>query len=518
MTRYEQAERDLIEGRTEAAVEGFEAALLETPDDLHSVRGLARTHRQLGNRDEAFPLWERLVAIHPDDVAALYELGNAFGRRADHDGALGYYRRALAVNPEHLLVHGMLLLTMLYADGADGDSLWCEQESWGNQALPSADRICGPLTNVPDPARLLRIGYLSSDFRSHPIGLSMIPVYEFHDRSAFRIYSYANQVDRDDAGTEALKSRSDEWRDVTDLNDANIAKAIAEDEIDILVVLGAHMDSNRPFVCRYRPAPIQISHHDPCTSAIPEIDYLVGDFTITPRDTAERFSERVLRLPCWTVYPIPAEARPIGPLPAKSTGRMTFGSFNNPIKITSQVIELWSEILSAVPDSRLVLKHLYSYGEQAVGERILREFSACGIEAERVEILQGVDLRSEHLAMYDRVDIALDCYPINGATTTFEALFMGVPVVTLLGQRLGGRFAASLLKSVGFEVCVAPDPSSYVLRAVELASDLDRLAQLRAMLPELVRSSRLFDARRYTRNLERYYRAVWRRWCVGSGP
>ncbi len=182
MTRYEQADRDLIEGRTEAAVEGFEAALLETPDDLHSVRGLARAHRQLGNGDEAFPLWERLVAINPDDVEALYELGNAFGRRADHDGALGYYRRALAVNPEHLLVHGMLLLTMLYAVGADGDSLWCEQESWGNQALPSADKICGPLTNVPDPARPLRIGYLSSDFRSHPIGLSMIQVYEFHDR------------------------------------------------------------------------------------------------------------------------------------------------------------------------------------------------------------------------------------------------------------------------------------------------------------------------------------------------
>ncbi len=508
----QQAAADFAARRWAKAYDAWSAVLKHEPDNPVALRGAARTAWLTGQRDKAVALWSRLGKHLPRDPEVLFELGNAALRKADHGAAISAYRDALQEAPDFCEARGMLVIAMLYA-GVDDAELWRAQREWGALRLPPSRFVSSDHPNPPDPDRTIRIGYLSSDFRSHPTGLSMIPVYEFHDRRQYEIYSYAHIV-KSDAGTEEIRRRSDAWRDVTALDDRAVAAQIVSDRIDILIVLTGHMDQNRPFVARYRPAPIQVSHHDLCTTAMPEFDYLIADFTIAPRNGAERFSERVLRLPCWTVYPIPAEAPSVTPPPMLTNGYVTFGSFNNPAKITAAVADLWCEVLHAVPEARLLLRHIDSYRERAVRERILGLFTARGIEAARIEIDDALHPRSRHLAQYERIDVALDPFPFNGATTTFEALLMGVPVVALRGERLAARYAASLLDSVGLGLCVASDRTSYALRAVELARDGQRLAKLREALRGLVTSSRLCDARRYTRNLERFYRAMWRRWCA----
>jgi predicted O-linked N-acetylglucosamine transferase (SPINDLY family) len=300
------------------------------------------------------------------------------------------------------------------------------------------------------------------------------------------------------------------------MDDAAVARAIVADRIDILVVLAGHLDENRPFVARFRPAPVQVSQHDICTSAMPEMDYFIGDRFVTPRGGAERFSERVIRLPNFTVHTIPGEAGALGPLPAAAAGYVTFGSFNAPQKITDRCIDVWSALLDAVPGSRLVLKHFEAYSETATRARILGRFADRGVMSDRVSAIEAVDRRSAHLRAYDGIDIALDPFPFNGATTTFEALLMGVPVISMAGERFVSRCAAATLDAVGLGVCIAGDADDYRARAVELASDLERLAAIRASLRRAVSGSRICDADRYARNLGRAYRAIWRMWCRNS--
>ena len=399
---------------------------------------------------------------------------------------------------------------MLYQDAVDADALWQTQKEWAAQRSPVP--IVSKFTNDPQPDRPLRIGYLSSDFRAHPVGFNMLPVYRRLDRQFFRIYSYA-EVAGPDTATRLFEEASDVWRSTVGMSDADVARAIVADEIDILIVLAGHLDENRPYIARYRAAPVQVSHCDICTSAMPEIDYFIGDWFVTPRGGPERFSERVIRLPTFTVHSIPAEARAPGPLPAQTNGYITFGSFNAPQKILDQCIDIWSALIRAVPGSRLMLKHFESYSETATLTRILDRFAKRGIGGDRISVLESADLRSEHLGAYDGIDIALDTFPFNGVTTTYEALLMGVPVVTIAGDRFVSRCAAATLEAVGLGVCIAADTSGYFNRAVELASNIERLASIRMNLRQAVITARICDADRYVRNLGRVYRAIWRRWC-----
>ena len=237
---------------------------------------------------------------------------------------------------------------------------------------------------------------------------------------------------------------------------------------------------------------------------------------MTPRGGPEPYSEHVVRLPTFTIHTIPAEADTPGPLPALASGRVTFGSFNAPQKLSDDCLDCWAAILNAVPNSQLRLKHFEAYSEAATRQRVIERLAAGGVSAERITILDSVDLRSQHLGAYDGVDIALDPFPFSGATTTFEALLMGVPVISLAGDRFAGRCSAATLDAAGLAVCIADDTASYVARAVELASNTERHAALRAALRTMVTQSRVCDADRYVRNIGRVYSTLWRRWCAGA--
>lgn len=427
------------------------------------------------------------------------------------DVARRFFGEACRVDPSHYGALGMNVLSLLYQDGDDPDALWVAQQSWAEQRAPAP--LVSHLPDATDFERTLRIGFLSSDFRAHSVGFNMLPVFQRLDREKFKVFAYA-EVARPDAATALFEEASDVWRPTVGLNDAQVARTVIADKIDILVILAAHLDENRPFVARFRPAPILVSHHDVCSSALPEIDYFLGDSFVTPRGRRETFTERVIRLPTFTVHAIPAEAPLPAPLPARDSGCITFGSFNAPQKLSDGCLDAWAAILRAVPRSRLRLKHFEAYSETATRTRVLQKFAEQGVAEERVTILDSVDLRSEHLRAYEAVDIALDPFPFSGATTTFEALLMGVPVISLAGSRFAGRCSAATLNAAGLAVCIADNRENYVARAVELASNEERLAALRGALRTMVTQSRVCDADRYVRNLGRAYRAMWRRWCA----
>jgi predicted O-linked N-acetylglucosamine transferase (SPINDLY family) len=372
----------------------------------------------------------------------------------------------------------------------------------GAAAVPARDR---------DPGRPLRIGYVSSDFIDHPIARNLEPVLAHRDRRQSRVICYA-ETPQPDWMTGRLRGLADEWRETVGRRDDEVAAQIRADEVDILVCLASRLDKGRPLLAAYRPAPVRVSFHDPGTSGLSAMEYLIADRVLVPRDTEERFSERVVRLPSFYIH-APLEGPEVGALPAPARGQVTFGSFNNPAKVNDEVLGAWGAVLGAVPGSRLKLKFKNWFGNQGLRERVVRGLGAAG---SRVEFVAEEAGRGDHLGLYREVDIALDPFPFTGSTTTFEALWMGVPVVTLAGRAMAGRWSASMLKALKLEELVAGTREEYVAIARGLAGDLLRLAGLRASLRGRLAASPLCDGPARARQVERIYRALWRRWCRGG--
>jgi predicted O-linked N-acetylglucosamine transferase (SPINDLY family) len=364
-----------------------------------------------------------------------------------------------------------------------------------------------------DPERRLRIGYVSSDFVDHPIVRNLGPVLAHRNRERFEVVCYA-ETPRPDAETDRMRTVADRWRETVGHSDDEVAAQIAADGIDVLVCLASRLDKGRPLVAAYRAAPVQVSFHDPGTSGLTAMDYLIADPVLVPRRPvdpaqAERFSERVVRLPSFYIH-APLGGPEVGALPAKTNGYVTFGSFNNPAKVNDEVLAVWGEVLRAVPTARLRLKFKNWFGNEGLRERVRRGLGDTGA---RVEFVGDEAGRAEHLSLYNDVDVALDPFPFTGSTTTFEALWMGVPVVTLAGSAMAGRWSASMLHALKLDALVAGTRAEYVTVASGLAGDLERLAGLRAGLRGRVAASALCNGPARARQVERLYRALWRRWC-----
>lgn len=506
-----RAETEEGAGRQDAAFILYGRVLAAESNNLAALKGAGRTLLAIRRLDESAEIWQEAYTEAPNDPEVLFQCGIVRFRRGEMDAACDLFDQALTVESTLYGARGMRLLANLYRSSGDQGLLRALQREWGEQR-PTG--VAQPeFKNDLSPDRPLRIGYVSSDFRAHSVGFNLLPLFQRLDRQAFRLHAYA-EVAHPDAATRLFEDASDVWRSTVGKSDAAVAQMIAEDEIDILVFLAGHLDENRPYVARFRPAPIQISHHDICTTGMGEIDYFIGDRFVTPRSGAEWFSERVIRLPSFTVHSIPAEASTPGPLPARTNKYITFGSFNAPQKISDECLDVWATLLHAVPGSRLILKHFEAYSETATRARVMGRLADKGVGEDRVSILESVDRRSAHLSAYDQIDIALDPFPFSGATTTFEALLMGVPVISLAGDRFVARCSAATLQAAGLGVCIADGVESYLNRAIELSSDVDRLAAIRLRLRQMVTQSRVCAADGYARNIGRVYRAVWRKWCA----
>jgi protein O-GlcNAc transferase len=495
------------------AVEWLVKAVAAEPGLATAQFNLALAYQNQGRLTAAATHYARVLEIEPRSVEARKNLALAhlmLGRPGD---AIAVYRDGVTLRPDGPDFQRLLIAATMYDPSWSNDQRFAEARRFAS--LYGGDAARPVHANRRDPRRRIRIGYLSSDLRDHPIARNIEPLLEHRDRDRFEIVAYA-EVARPDAMTARLRDLVDLWRPTVGLSDDQVAEQIRADGVDILVLLAGHLDENRPLVCVRRPAPVQISFHDVTTSCLPQIDYLIGDRVVCPRAGTERFSERVIRLPSIYAHRPLKDVPPVAPPPFGGAGHITFGSFNNPSKLNGATLALWAQVLAAVPGSRLLLKFRRWFEAPDVQTRLRAVFAAVGVAPERLEFAGGEHTLLDHLSIYGRIDIALDTVPFAGSTTTFEALVMGVPVVSLEGDNMMSRWSASILRTLGFDDLVADTPDAYVRTAVALASDPARLLPLRSSLRDRLLASPLVDGRLRARQIERVYRAVWARWCMSG--
>lgn len=474
--------------------------------EMHN--NLGSVYQTMGRVQDAIAAFEAALQINPRLGVALNNLGSAYQDLGDFEQAERCSRQCLAAAPSDLQARSNLLVLLNYLPDADPDKVYKEHIEWGRIAEARIPRL-ESVKSACNPQRRLRLGYLSPDFREHSVASFIEPVLKQHDRSRFEVCCYSN-LPLPDETTLRIKAAVDGWRDIDKLSDADAARLIREDRIDILIDLAGHTGNNRLGIFAAKPAPLQMTWMGyPNTTGLTTIDYRITDGIADPAGEEEYYSEILLRLGgCFLCYQPYLDAPEVAPLPASANGHVTFGSFNNFSKLNHGVLRLWSEVLRQVPGSRLLLK-CPALTDGDVRERVSATLQELGIGAERVDLLGHTRTRQEHLALYARVDIALDTCPYNGTTTTCEALWMGVPVLSVLGKRHAGRVGASLLNAAGLTDWLADTPESFVEIARTRAADLPRLERLRGLLRGQLEKSSLCDAAGFVRRLEDALCQAW---------
>lgn len=510
-------------GRADQGAEWLERALALEPDNATALGYLAFAKSTLGDKTEAIASAERATALAPEWPDGHGFLGLALKDLGQADIAAACFRRGLECDPNRADLHSSLVFTLQNCAAVDAEALWREHERWGTRfghppGGPAADADPTPAAESDrDPERRLRIGYLSPDFRRHSVACYLEPLFAAHDRAQVEVFAYS-AVPNPDAVTGRFEALADHWRDVTTLDDAALAAAVRQDRIDILVDLAGHTAFNRVSAFGLRPAPIQVTWLGyPGTTGHPAIDYRISDAIADPAGPGDlQSSETVVRLESgFHCYAPPGDPPAVAPLPAAERGYLTFGSFNAAAKVTPDVVAAWAAVLKALPDSRLIMK---STGlSDAGGRRRFEElFAARDIAGDRLRLIGFLASTEEHMALYGQMDVALDSFPYNGTTTTLEALWMGVPTLTLAGERHAGRVGASLLSQVGLTDWIAASPGDLVEKAKALTRDRDALADLRAGLRDRLAGSSLCDAAGFSQKLESTYRRMWRDHCAAG--
>ena len=480
----------------------------------------AQAHLNLGSLldkqvrfDEAADCYRLAIEHQPELAAAHFKLGLVQLRLGMGDDAVASLRKARQYDRGSATIHSSLLHAIQYQPDVTCSELLQEHRQFDEQHARALRASWRPHGNTRIPNRKLRVGFVSADLRFHPVGHFLARVLENFDPQQIETICYS-EPPRGDAVTDRLKSAANQWRDVRGLTDEDLADRIRADSVDILFDLAGHTGDNRLLAFARKPAPIQMTWMGYVgTTGLQAIDYLLADRHEVPAGAERWITERVLRLPDgYLCYEPPAHAPDVSPLPARAHGYVTFGSYNSLAKITPQVVETWARILERVAGSRLALKYLGL--EAASARRRLTElFAARGIASDRLDLL-AASPHGELLRQYQQTDLALDPFPYSGGLTTCEALWMGVPVVTSPGETFAGRHALSHLSNVGLTDTIARDLDDYVELAVGLASDLPRLAALRATLRARMAASPLCDGPRFARHLTSELREAWRRWCA----
>jgi protein O-GlcNAc transferase len=454
---------------------------------------------------------QRALEIDPDFVDARCTLAGGLAQSGDTAAADESYRTAVQQSALYAAFAGYLM-NVSYLGTADVAAVFARHREFDERYGSRVERHTGH-GNDADAGRRLRVGYVSADLRRHSVAYFIEPVLEAHDRERFEVYGYFNHASGDEV-SERLRAQVDGWVPCVRLSDEELAQRIRADRIDILVDLAGHTAGNRLLTFARKPAPVQVTYLGyPTSTGLSAIDYRLTDWEVDPHGYEAFNAERPIRLEhsyyCYRPF---ERSPPVSVLPARQAGHITFGSFNNFAKASPETLELWARVLEAVPGSRLLLK-AKSLGDAGVRAGVLERLTRLGVEAERVELRGWEGEVGGQLVLYGQMDIGLDTYPYNGGTTTCEALWMGVPVVTLAGATHASRMGASLLKAAGLGQLVARSAEHYVRIAQELAQDRDGLEAMRSGMRERLRGSALLDEHGFTRGLEAAYRQMWRNWC-----
>ena len=503
-------------GQIVEAIAAYRQAVALRLNYVEAHYNLGNALSDKGRLDEAIAAYRQAINLKPDYAEAYSNMAIALRDKGQLDEALTAYRQAIALKPNYPEGHSNLLLALNYHPGFDAPAIAREQRLWNEQHAEPLRQYLQPHPNDRSPERRLRIGYVSPDFRAHIVGWNMLSLLAEHDRGLLEIFCYA-EVAHPDAFTELLQGSAQHWRNTVGLTDEQLAARIRQDQIDILVDLALHTAHNRITVFARKPAPVQVTFAGyPGSTGLNTIDYRLSDPFLDPLGIDESlYSERTVRLPhsFWCYEPLHCGDIPVNDLPATTNGFITFGCLNDFSKINAVVLRLWAKLLHALPSSRLLLLAPEgSHREHALG-RLGQE----GIAHERIEFIARQPRRN-YLELYHRIDLGLDTLPYNGHTTSLDSFWMGVPVVTLVGQTIVGRAGLSQLMNLKLPELIAHTPDQYVEIATALANDLPRLSELRGALRARMEQSPLMGTPRFAREIETAYRTMWRKWCMEKEP
>jgi predicted O-linked N-acetylglucosamine transferase (SPINDLY family) len=506
--RHNYANSLLDAKRPREAIAQWEQLLSAHPDYLLGWIALSVAYLEIDDTPRAIEAGRRAVAMAPDLAPAAGNLGFALGRAGELEEAVEVLQRGVDANPTEHRLRSSLLMLLNYSTRPQAEILAAHRRYGDMFGAPRE-----PARTPRDPERALRVGILSGDLSDHSVAFFLLPVLQ-HAHAGITLEAFSNGIPKpDDARAKQLRGLFGAWHECASMSPEGLDAAIRDRAIDVLLELSAHTESGRLPALASKPAPVIISAIGyPNTTGLPAVDWRVVDSITDPPGSEHLCTERLLRLdPCFLCYSPPQEA-PEPALPADDAP-ITFGSFNNAAKIGPTSIDLWARVLKAVPGSRLLLKS-QTLSDAAGRARIERRFVEAGIEASRLELVAYSKTRQEHLELYRRVHVALDTTPYNGTTTTCEALWMGVPVITTLGDRHAARVSASLLHACGHPELVAKDAEAFVQLASTLAQDRARLATLRASLRGELRASPLCDAPAYAARFHAAIRDCWKQWCA----
>jgi protein O-GlcNAc transferase len=480
-------------------------------DPTQAVALIGRGDALLGLSDQrgAILCYEQAAISLPNDIVLYEHLGVARQGLGHLNEAIAAYRRCIEIDPACDRIHSGVIFALDLVE-EDGAAAWDQRMRWNASIVERTRHLRRPHTNRRDPDRPLRIGYISADFRRHSAGFLALPVLRSHDRSQVAVHCYSGVVKPDDL-TERFKAAADVWHDVQRLSDDELDALIRADEIDVLMDLSGHSAGNRLPVLAREPAPVQATAWGYATgTGLDTMHYFLADAVVVPPEAYRWYAEEVVNLPSLICYEPPDTAPPVMPPPSLTRGHITFGAFNRLEKVTDNVRDAWARVMAAVPDAKLLVK-AGGKTEQARW-RLVHDLVARGVARERIEV-HGHTNHVEHLAAHAEIDILLDSFPHGGGVTSIEALLMGVPVVTVLGERVPGRLAASFLTTLGMTDLIAETEDDYLQTVVRLAGDRERLVRERGTLRERVLASPIANAGLYTRALEATYRELWERWC-----
>lgn len=498
------------------ALDHYQRALALDPHLERALLGQARQLAVIGRLSDAFDSCRKAVSNDPQSHEALTILGHCLAVQGKTEEAIETFDQALAIMPDHEEAIIMRIFTLDFDRRASFSEHQEARKEWSRRIgskiakVPESERC-----NVLDRDRKLVIGYVSGDFKNHSAALIFGPVLRNHDKEQVEVVCYSVTSVRD-ALTDELQRGADKWVEVWRLSDDQFAEQIVSDRIDILVDLSGFTAGNRLRVFARKPAPIQVTAWGHATgSGMPEIDYLFSDPVLTPAEVRHLFAEKIYDLPCViAIDRPPPSVKPALLPPCLANGYVTFGVFNRVSKISDDSIRVWTQILRALPQSKLLIKDSV-LSDLRIRQLLLDRFSAQGLEPERIQCL-GATTRDLHLVAYDGVDICLDPFPQNGGVSTWEALHLGVPVVAKLGNSIASRITGAILCSIGLHEWVAESEAQYMELAVKYASQPKYLSAMRSELAARIMASEAGNTQLYTRAVEAAYRAMWKEYCAGS--
>lgn len=496
----------------EKALEHFMSVHEKLPDFFANVNNIAAANYKLYRYNKAITFFKRALELKPDTDYVLAILAEALFRRGDHKESQYYFKRAIEISPNMFKTYSDMLLGVLYTDLVSPEEVRAEAENFGKN-IAAEVQVNTNFSNEKSKDRRLKIGYLSADFRDHPVPYFMESLLKNHDRDHFEIYVYSTTV-IDNPILQRLKAHVEHWKDVQKLSDEKICAEIVDDKIDILIDLAGHTAYNHLKVFAQRGAPVQASWLGyPGTTGLQTMDYKITDRYLEPPGFESINSETLWRLPhifcCYT----PHENSPavIDHPPFEDNGYVTFGCFNNFAKVGDGVLSAWARILEQVPDARLFIE-IDGIQEETFKVYVEQRMKEQGLPLDRVTLQPRK--RENQFVLYNKVDIALDPFPANGGTTSMDTLWMGVPFVTLPGRHYISRMGLSILTNAGLTELIAKNRDDYVSIAANLAKEKDRLRNIREGLRQRFAASPAMDGPAFARDMQEVYRGMWEKYCA----